>query len=308
MCDYSSPVRWRNRFWPFSNRFSGAARGVCVDAVLGQPHGGWVPQPPHDAQTHDQDKRPHIPVRLRSSTNSTTTFLVLFVFPSSSCRFLFHSGYVSWPSFSPAVRNRISSMSWWTTVGIMSMLLSRSYCHCFSKDWARGFTWSPTPSLLSLRWEWFTFRIYNGPHQLFTSNKEVVCFAVGPDQIAHTHKYQSLKDPKCIFISRHMNYSLWRKLLKNTLWQTVPGSCTKMGWILNIMLLPSTIIHGNLLSRFFRIPAVKHVYKNITFSVEVITSALILQQCMLVIKSTLTQHWVKIYLHSSLLNPWSCWT
>lgn len=62
-----------------------------------------------------------------------------------------HTGYVSWRSFSPAARNWICSASWWTTVAIMSTLCSRIFCHCCSKDWAKGSTSSPTLSLLTPR-------------------------------------------------------------------------------------------------------------------------------------------------------------
>lgn len=93
-----------------------------------------------------------------------------YVWPQLLCLVLFnsHSGYVSWWSFSPAVRNWISSVSSWTTVEIMSMLHFLLFCHCFSEDWAKGFASSPTPCLLTLRWERLRFWGYSYPYLVYS--------------------------------------------------------------------------------------------------------------------------------------------
>lgn len=94
------------------------------------------------------------------------------------CLFISHSGYVSLWSFSPAVKKWIFSVSWWTTVEIMSALLYLLFCHCFREDWANGSTYSPTPSLLTPRWETFTFSGQSSTSGLLNWNngRKVVVF------------------------------------------------------------------------------------------------------------------------------------
>lgn len=74
---------------------------------------------------------------------------------SSDCYFSLHcpshAGCANWWSFSPAVRNSIFSVSWWTTVAIMCTLCSLTYCPWCSEDSAKGLSSSLTPSRLIQR-------------------------------------------------------------------------------------------------------------------------------------------------------------